>query len=47
MRVNVDLADDIERIARRNHLKLTEASREASKIIRRQRNKRLIREIQF
>lgn len=48
-RVNIELVNEIERIARENCIKFTEASKEAARLIKNNKGKRikLIREIRF
>lgn len=46
-RIDSELAKELERIAKKNDMKLVEASREIARELRRKRNKKIIREIQF
>ena len=47
MRVSFELSDVITEIAKKNEMKITEASREAARLIKKQKNKTWLREIKF
>lgn len=47
IRVNMELANEINEIAKKNCIKLTEASREIARLVRNNKNKKMIKEIRF
>ena len=47
VRINEELAKEIERIAKENKIKFIEASKDVTELIKKNRNKKIIREIQF
>ena len=49
IRVNIELAKEIEKIARKNNIMITEASREVANILKQKRNTKvnIMRELKF
>lgn len=47
IRVSKELSDEIERFAKLNDTRLVEASKEFAKLIRQNKNRKIIREIKF
>lgn len=47
MRINLDLANELERFAKTNNIKIMDASKEFARVIRRNRGRKVSREIKF
>ena len=46
-RINKELAEEIEKVAKKNQMKFLEASREIARMLKQKQNKKFIREIEF
>lgn len=47
VRISEELVEEIERVARKNQIKIVEASREVARMMKNNKNKKLTKDIQF